>query len=327
MAVSATDTNTITPTELRKLTVDRFRKSVADQQYILKEIITMCENVEKEMNKEKELNGITTRKFTEYQQRYQELQYKIKAQEEIVKRRITVLESYETLLENITDIVSTTAPSADADMDDTAMDIDDVEKDKLCPICYGTMSETIVFYSNCRHCICRTCFERLQKTNPNKCSICRDQAEVGGIVFISNSSGQVTGTKNIELLRLINRCPEKKERFIIFTQYAKMIKSIMTLLSTHDINAKTYPEFSSSTPEEKDSTQIIVLSSTSNASGIDLSFIQNVIIIEPFENYIYGREIEKQLIGRVHRINQTKEVNVFRLIISGTIEEEMYQLS
>ena len=75
-----------------------------------------------------------------------------------------------------------------------------------------------------------------------------------------------------------------------------------------------------------DQTQAIVLSSAANASGIDLSFIHNVIIIEPFENYIYGKEIEKQLIGRVHRINQTHEVSVFRLIIAGTIEEEMYEL-
>ena len=46
--------------------------------------------------------------------------------------------------------------------------------------------------------------------------------------------------------------------------------------------------------------------------------------MEPFEDYVYSREIEKQLIGRVHRINQDRPVNVFRLIIQGTIEEVIY---
>jgi len=78
--------------------------------------------------------------------------------------------------------------------------------------------------------------------------------------------------------------------------------------------------------DKQDSTQIIILSSTQNASGIDLSFINNVIIIEPFANYLYGREIEKQLIGRVHRINQCRDVNVYRLIMRNTIEQQIYNM-
>ena len=60
------------------------------------------------------------------------------------------------------------------------------------------------------------------------------------------------------------------------------------------------------------------------SSGLDLTYYSNVIIFEPFVNYIYSREKEKQIIGRIHRINQTKPVNVYRLIIKNTIEEEIY---
>jgi SNF2 family DNA or RNA helicase len=153
--------------------------------------------------------------------------------------------------------------------------------------------------------------------------MCRTQAEIGEINFIANETQQFTSTKNTEILKLIKTTGE---RFIIFTQFNKLIKSINNLLHSNNINALTYPEFMIASQQIKDTTQVIILSSNINASGIDLSFIHNIIIMEPFENYIYGKEIEKQLIGRVHRINQIKKVNVYRLIIKDTIEEEIYSI-
>jgi SNF2 family DNA or RNA helicase len=154
--------------------------------------------------------------------------------------------------------------------------------------------------------------------------MCRSVAEVGEINFIGNEEQQFTSTKNTEVLRLIKTTGE---RFIIFTQFDKLIKSITHLLKSNDINVMQYSNFADASQEDKDNTQVIVLSSNSNASGIDLSFIHNVIIMEPFENYFYGKEIEKQIIGRVHRINQVSKVNVYRLIIRNTIEETIYNMS
>ena len=145
---------------------------------------------------------------------------------------------------------------------------------------------------------------------------------LGEITFIGNSTKKVLGSKNTAILKLIH---SSDERYIIFTQFDKFIKPLSNLLNTNNINAMTYKEYILSSHENKDNTRVIILSSTENASGIDLSgFAFNVIIVEPFENYIYGKEIEKQLIGRIHRINQKHQVNVHRFIISGTIEEKIY---
>ena len=76
--------------------------------------------------------------------------------------------------------------------------------------------------------------------------------------------------------------------------------------------------------QNKDDVQIILLSSEQNAEGINLSMFDNIIIYEPFENSMYCKEIEKQLIGRIHRIGRTKSVDVFRLITLDTIEQEIY---
>ena len=70
----------------------------------------------------------------------------------------------------------------------------------------------------------------------------------------------------------------------------------------------------------------IIISSQKNASGLDLSFVKNVIIFEPIiGEYNFLRDTERQIIGRVFRINQKENVNVFRLIIRNTIEEEIYK--
>ena len=74
------------------------------------------------------------------------------------------------------------------------------------------------------------------------------------------------------------------------------------------------------------SKRVLILSSVKNASGIDLSFVSNIIIFEPIiGDTLYLKDIEKQIIGRIYRINQTKDVNVYRFIIKDTIEYEIFQ--
>ena len=69
---------------------------------------------------------------------------------------------------------------------------------------------------------------------------------------------------------------------------------------------------------------ILILSSVKNASGIDLSFVSNIVIFEPIiGDTLFLRDIEKQIIGRIYRINQTKDINIYRFIIKDTIEEQI----
>ena len=199
-----------------------------------------------------------------------------------------------------------------------------INEDKMCPICYRPFSKNIVLFIKCRHYFCQECFERCHKERPNTCPMCRTHAEVGEINYIGLESHVITSTKNTEILRLLKTHPE--DRFIIFTRFDKFIKPLTTFLSNNDIAAKTFDEFNTVAPEARDGTRVIILSSNSNASGTDMTFMNRVIIIEPFESYIYGKEIEKQLIGRLHRINQTRDVHAHRLYIKDTIEEQIYAL-
>jgi SNF2 family DNA or RNA helicase len=339
-AICEDDKNMITLSDLESLTVKLFKQRYETEIEILKI------NIEKRQNLQDKLATIISTYNTqdnteffkqmviEYKQNIERYEHEIKKQEAIVERRKTVYESYMQVNKNITDILKKIKKSdemetnVDTNIDAGAtaepMDDDDTEldTDKLCPICYGTFSETIVLFVKCRHYFCQACFETCHKKRPNMCPMCRDRAELGEITFIGNSTRKVLGSKNTAMLKLIH---SNDERYIMFTQFEKFITPLRNLLNTNNINAMTYKEYILSSQENKDNTRVIILSSTENASGIDLSgFAFNVIIVEPFENYIYGKEIEKQLIGRVHRINQKHQVNVHRFIISGTIEEKIY---
>jgi SNF2 family DNA or RNA helicase len=314
--------NVITPKELQKLILERFMSKVLEAQNILNILIEKKQNVMHSIKNAIENCKLPNEKIIlEFEQRIKHIDSNIETNTHILDRRKTVYESYKNITDNISSIMDASTDANDAnDANDDTLDID---YDKMCSICFKPFSGNIALFVGCRHYFCCVCFEKCHKERPNQCPMCRTVAEIGGINFIGNDTRQFTSTKNTEILRLINTTGEK---FIIFTQFKKLIKTIIQLLYSNGINVMQYSDFATSSQDVKDNTQVIVLSSNSNASGIDLSFIHNVIIMEPFENYVYGKEIEKQIIGRVHRINQVCKVNVYRLIIRNTIEETIYSM-
>ena len=204
--------------------------------------------------------------------------------------------------------------------DDDAMDVneDNGEEQDGCAICLGPYDDIIAYYTHCGHFYCKTCNDDMiksQKTNI-KCPTCRCEHNIADIKIVTNEVIITISSKFAEIIKTINSI---RDKVIVFTQFSKIIDKLKHIFLRHDINAITYSELRT-TQDAK----VIILSSVDNASGLDLSYISNVIIVEPFEDYLFGKEIEKQIIGRVHRINQLKVVNVYRMIIKNTIEEEIY---
>jgi SNF2 family DNA or RNA helicase len=336
-AVSNTEQNSMTPEQLRRLTVDRFREKVSVEQAQLELLIGKKNRIEERIKlineSEKKIDNIIM--LSEYKDRLNDCERQIIIQTAILERRKTVFESYMKITSDIEEIINTIHKKSDDcdhvhDCDDVHgpdndqdMEIDDIEDGKMCFVCYGPFINEIALFIKCRHYICNGCFRNWHKNHPNTCPMCRTVADVGEISIIGIDNTKITGAKNIEILKLIKKSGEP---FIIFTQFPEFINTIHNLLKVNDVVAYNYQDYIILSTENKAKVQVIILSSTNNASGIDLSFIHNVIIVEPFDNYVYGKEIEKQLIGRVHRINQTSDVNVYRLIIKDTIEETMYGL-
>ena len=123
----------------------------------------------------------------------------------------------------------------------------------------------------------------------------------------------------MELLKILK---ESDEQFIVFTQFDNIIDKMKMILAKECISSLVFSE-ENIERFKSNQARVLILSSMNNACGLDLSFCNNIVIFEPIRNFNV-RDTEKQIIGRIYRINQTKACNVHRLIIKDTIEEEIY---
>ena len=191
--------------------------------------------------------------------------------------------------------------------------------DGHCPICFDDYKPPITYLKKCGHYYCGECVSGLICANGIKCPICRQDSRKIDIITVSEVSEINNSPKMFEILRIIEQCDD--ERFIIFSQF-NILDKLELFLGKKNISAVAYDAYARG---QKDS-QVLLMASHLNAEGINLSMFDNIIIFEPFEDQIYCREIEKQLIGRIHRIGRAKPVKVFRLITKDTIEEEIYTM-
>lgn len=179
------------------------------------------------------------------------------------------------------------------------------------------IKKTYALLIECNHYFCVPCLELAIKRNAS-CPYCRNK----NINYITISNDVIIGysSKIIKLLEIIKSA---KRQFIIFTQFDKIIEKLISILNKEDITANSFSISNIETFRNKE-IQVLILSSKDEACGLDLSFVSDIIIFEPIiGNYV--KDIEKQIIGRIYRINQISECNVHRLIIKDTIEEQIYK--
>ena len=69
-------------------------------------------------------------------------------------------------------------------------------------------------------------------------------------------------------------------------------------------------------------TRILLCSLRAGSLGLNLTAASRVVILEPFWNPF----VEEQAIDRVHRLNQTDDVVVYKLTIKDTVEERIVEL-
>lgn len=69
--------------------------------------------------------------------------------------------------------------------------------------------------------------------------------------------------------------------------------------------------------------RILLLHSEQTSAGLNLTATKNIILLEPLVN----SGAERQALGRVHRIGQTKETHVFCYVVRNSVEERILRLA
>lgn len=220
-------------------------------------------------------------------------------------------------------------------------DCDD-EEDEECPICIDEIVEPTIL--PCGHVFCYECINEMTQAN-KLCPLCKQPIN-DKLIKVSEKKekkeeknddliekyGVKTGTL-IRLVRKITANPENN--IIIFSQYDFMLKLISDSLSQNGVSNsfvkgnvfqrnKAIDTFKGVRMGEE-SSKVIMLSLRNAASGTHLVEANHIIFVDPVDarrNEVL--DIENQAIARAFRIGQTKKVNIHRLLVKDTLEEQIY---
>jgi SNF2 family DNA or RNA helicase len=296
-----------TPAELKSFAGNHYKKLYETELSKLDILNDKFKNIIK--NKEKFSKD-------EYIKRVEHYEKTISTQEEIVKRYKGGYEFFMSSVNSIDNIFKKKNTVNDENEENEENDVND-ENEDTCVICLGEFTPPIKYFKLCGHYFCGNCVEHLHsQDNTVKCPVCRKDNTKQDIITVQDVMEINDSPKLHEMHQIISKYSGK---FIIFSQF-NILEKFQTLLNKKGLKALTFEEYSITQEECK----VLLLSSEKNAEGISLSMFDNLIIFEPFEDHVYCKEIEKQLIGRIHRISRMEPVEIFRLITKDTIEEEIY---
>jgi SNF2 family DNA or RNA helicase len=202
-----------------------------------------------------------------------------------------------------------------------------------CPICYECKSDVLI---DCGHKFCKSCYEKMIHVKINKCPICRgytmntptynvnadananDNDNVNPAPFEKH---KFQSTKIIKLMEIVKDTISRGEKIVIVSQWTSMLDIVEktfsdTKLKLSKLNGKMSPKERERSIKEfnyNGNCNVMLLSLLSSAEGINLTGANNMVILDQWWNN--SKMI--QVADRIHRIGQTKSVNITRLQIGN----------
>ncbi|KAL6898334.1 SNF2 family N-terminal domain-containing protein [Trichoderma evansii] len=207
-----------------------------------------------------------------------------------------------------------------------------IDSQEDCAICYDTPTNPVI--TNCQHVFCRHCITRAVQLQ-GKCPMCRNKLTEDDFLepapegtFDVNLDTDTQSSKTEAMLQII-RATVKNEgsKIVIFSQWTSFLDIVQKQLENAGLK---YCRIDGSMSAEKrdkaidaldnDSETRIMLASLAVCSvGLNLVSADTVILSDSW----WAPAIEDQAVDRVHRLGQTRETKIWRLIMEGTVEERV----
>ncbi|MBL0701527.1 MAG: DEAD/DEAH box helicase, partial [Spiroplasma sp.] len=131
------------------------------------------------------------------------------------------------------------------------------------------------------------------------------------------------------LMELIDSISEAGAKVLVFSQFTSMLSIVKKKLEQKGISnflltGATKKDKRQELVEKfnKDKTTVFLISLKAGGSGLNLTGAENVIHFDPWWNL----STQNQATDRVYRIGQEKNVTVYKLITSNTIEEKIVKM-
>ena len=135
--------------------------------------------------------------------------------------------------------------------------------------------------------------------------------------------------KAMMCLDLIRNAVSGGHKVLLFSQFTSMLENLQRELDKENLS---YYTLTGATPKEKrlklvesfnrDETNVFCISLKAGGTGLNLTAADIVIHYDPWWNLA----VQNQATDRAHRIGQKNVVNVYKLIMKDTIEENIVKL-
>ncbi|KAI9927757.1 hypothetical protein ASPWEDRAFT_41862 [Aspergillus wentii DTO 134E9] len=173
-------------------------------------------------------------------------------------------------------------------------------------------------------------FEELQAYNDFEChTMCTTHPNSLGKFALKKAEWMDSG-KVDKLCELLKRFKENGDRALVFSQFTMVMDILEHVLENQHVgfvrlDGRTNVEDRQSILDafhERTDIPVFLLSTKAGGAGINLACANKVIIFDSS----FNPQEDVQAENRAHRVGQTREVEVVRLVTKDTIEEQIYAL-
>lgn len=206
------------------------------------------------------------------------------------------------------------------------------ENSKECNICLGEYDATLTIKTLiplCGHIYCRDC---LSNNALDKCPSCRKKLDKSKFITIHNepipedNNNDIQGVKLLNIINKLNELLANPENnIILFVQWGEILENLRKFLADFNINTVVcrgdIKERTTAIEQFKSKKCRIIMLSLENAShGTNLTEANKIVFVNPVKK---DSDVEQQAIARTYRIGQTRDIDVIKFVIKGTVEEEL----
>ncbi|KAK5941518.1 DNA-dependent ATPase fun30 [Knufia obscura] len=139
-------------------------------------------------------------------------------------------------------------------------------------------------------------------------------------------SGKVT-----KMLELLSKFKTEGHRTLIFSQFVMVLDILQIILNNHTIphlrldgstRVDERQDLIDQFNEPESEYQVFMLSTKAGGAGINLTGASRVIVFDSG----FNPQDDVQAENRCHRIGQTKDVEIYRLVTADSVEEQIYEM-
>ena len=210
-----------------------------------------------------------------------------------------------------------------------------IQSQEDCAVCYDVPTDAVI--THCKHVFCRPCITRAINLQ-HKCPMCRNRLSEEDLlepapegIDDNNFDSDTQSSKTEALLQILQATLKNKDsKVIVFSQWTSFLNIIQNQLSASNI-AFTRLDGSMNTTQrdtairslDSDPSVRVMLASLAACSvGLNLVAADTVILSDSW----WAPAIEDQAVDRVHRLGQTRETSVWRLVMEGSVEERVLDI-